>query len=206
MNRLTIRLEEPGDYRVTENLVRESFWNVYRPGCLEHFVLHEFRSRPEFCPDLDLVLIRDGELIGQIMYVKNVLRTDSQMELPILTMGPICIHPNYQRRGFGKFLLDHSLTLAAETNAVGVFMEGNIHFYGNSGFVVASTLGVHYMDEPADDPVPFFLGKVLKEGALNGIQARYRVPSGYFVDEKQAEEFDRLFPPKERLRLPGQLF
>ncbi|MBR4170967.1 MAG: N-acetyltransferase [Kiritimatiellae bacterium] len=207
MNHLTIRQEEPGDYRATENLVRESFWNVYRPGCLEHFVLHEFRTRPEFCADLDLVLVRDDELIGQVMYVKNSLRTSSQTELPILTMGPICIHPNYQRQGYGKILLDRSLDLAAETDAVGVFMEGNINFYGKSGFVVASTLGVHYMDEPTDDPVPYFLGKILKENAWQkDTEVRYRVPAGYFVDEKQAEEFDRQFPPKERLRLPGQLF
>ena len=84
-------------------------------------------------------------------------------------------------------------------------MEGNIDFYGKSGFVVASTLGVHYMDEPSDDPVPYFLGKMLKPKYFIGMDTRYRVPQGYLVDEKQAEEFDRQFPPKERLKLPGQL-
>ncbi|MBR6470224.1 MAG: GNAT family N-acetyltransferase [Victivallales bacterium] len=203
---IEIRAERPEERLATESLVREAFWNVYRPGCLEHFVLHEFRSRPEFCPALNLLLIRHGEIIGQAMYVKNVLRTSSQEELPILTLGPICIHPAHQRKGFGKLLLDQSLVLAAETEAVGVFLEGNVGFYGKSGFVVASTMGVHYMDEPADEPVPYFLGKELKEGVLQGLPMQYRVPEGYFVDEKLAEEFDRQFPPKERLRLPGQLF
>ena len=204
-NRILIRKEEPSDFQATENLVREAFWNVYRPGCLEHYVLHEFRNRPEFCPDLDLLLFCDDELIGQVMFVKNHLYTTTGTELPILTLGPICIHPKHQRLGYGKKLLDHALTLATATEAAGVFLEGNIQFYGKSGFVVASSLNIHYMDEPSDDPVPYFLCKILNEKALHGIEARYKVPEGYLVDEKLAAEFDRKFPPKERLKLPGQL-
>ena len=128
---ILIRQETPEDYRATETLVREAFWNVYRPGCLEHFVLHEFRTRPEFCKDLDLLMFLKGELIGQAMFVKNTLRTTNGSSLPILTLGPICIHPKHQRKGYGKLLLDHALELAAPTEAVGVFMEGNIKFYGN---------------------------------------------------------------------------
>ncbi len=202
---IQIRQERPEDYRATENLVRESFWNVYRPGCLEHYVVHEFRGRPEYCPKLALLMFSGGELIGQAMFVKNILRTLTGATLPILTLGPICIHPKRQRQGLGKRLLDHAMSLAAETDAVGVFMEGNINFYGKSGFVVASTMNIHYMDEPADDAVPYFLGKALKPEALRGVEARYRVPEGYLVDEKLAEEFDKQFPIKQKLRLPGQL-
>jgi predicted N-acetyltransferase YhbS len=202
---ILIRQETPEDYRATETLVRESFWNVYRPGCLEHYVIHEFRTRPEFCKELDLLMFLKGELIGQAMFVKNTLRTANDGTLPILTLGPICIHPKHQRKGYGKLLLDHALELAAPTEAVGVFMEGNIKFYGNCGFVVASTMNIHYMDEPANDPVPYFLGKALKPDLLRGIEAWYRIPQGYLVDEKLAEEFDKQFPIKEKLRLPGQL-
>ena len=202
---VNIRLEEAQDYRLTENLVREAFWNVYRPGALEHFVLHQFRQRPEFCQNLDFVMECDGELIGQVMFVKNALKTQVGEELPILSLGPICIHPKLQRQGLGKQLLDYALAQAEKTDAVGVFMEGNIDFYGKSGFVVASTLGVHYMDEPSDDPVPYFLGKMLKPKYFIDLDTRYHIPQGYLVDEKQAEGFDKQFPPKERLKLPGQL-
>ncbi len=202
---VNIRLEKAQDYRVTENLVREAFWNVYRPGALEHFVLHQFRNRPEFCMDLDFVMECDGELIGQAMFVKNSLKTQAGEELPILSLGPICIHPKLQRQGLGKQLLDYAVAQAERTDAVGIFMEGNIDFYGKSGFVVASTLGVHYMDEPSDDPVPYFLGKMLKPKYFIDLDTRYHIPQGYLVDEMQAEEFDKQFPPKERLKLPGQL-
>ena len=200
-----IRPETVQDYRVTENLVREAFWNVYRPGALEHFVLHQFRSRPEFCSNLDFVMEMDGEIVGQVMFVKNTLKTQKGEELPILSLGPICIHPQHQRKGLGKQLLDYAVAQAEQTDAIGIFMEGNINFYGKSGFVVASTLGVHYMDEPPDDPVPYFLGKMLKPQYFINLYTRYYVPQGYLVDEKQAEEFDEQFPPKERLKLPGQL-
>ncbi|MBQ7650072.1 MAG: N-acetyltransferase [Victivallales bacterium] len=200
---ILIRQERPEDYRKSEELVRESFWNVYRPGCLEHYVVHEFRNRPEYCPELAPLMFSGGELIGQAMFVKNTLRTTTGVTLPILTLGPICIHPRQQRKGYGKLLLDHALSLAAATEAVGVFMEGNINFYGKCGFVMASTMNIHYMDE--SDDVPYFLGKALKPKALHGIEAWYRIPEGYLVDEKQAEEFDKQFPPKQKLRLPGQL-
>ena len=202
---VNIRLEKAQDYRLTENLVREAFWNVYRPGALEHFVMHQFRNRPEFCTDLDFVMECDGELIGQAMFVKNSLKTQAGEELPILSLGPICIHPKLQRQGLGKQLLDYAVAQAERTDSVGIFMEGNIDFYGKSGFVVASTLGVHYMDEPSDDPVPYFLGKMLKPKYFIDLDTRYHIPQGYLVDEKQAEEFDKQFPYKEKLRLPGQL-
>ncbi|PZW68277.1 hypothetical protein C8E88_101819, partial [Fibrobacter sp. UWR1] len=52
----TIRQEQPADFSAVENLTREAFWNVYRPGCLEHYVLHCYRSNPGFIPELSLVL------------------------------------------------------------------------------------------------------------------------------------------------------
>lgn len=204
---ITIRQETPADFRETESLVREAFWNVYRPGCLEHFVVHELRNSPDFCPELDLVLVCGGQLAGQVMLLRNRLALSDGTEVPVLTLGPICIRPQFQHRGYGLRLLNHVLAEAGKTGAAGVFLEGNIGFYGKAGFVVASTLGIGYMDEPPEDPVPYFLAKVLRPEVFTaGFRARYRVPQVYFVEEKQAEEFDRQFPPKEKLRLPGQLF
>ena len=203
---IVIRREGPTDFRETETLVREAFWNVYRPGCLEHFVVHELRRSPDFCAGLDLVMVRGGKLIGQVMFMWNRLQISGRTDLPVLTLGPICIHPSFQHSGFGLRLLQHALGEAAKTEAAGVFLEGSIGFYGKAGFVTASTLGIHYMDEPAEDPVPYFLAKVLRPELFKNLDARYRVPPAYLVDVGLAEEFDRGFPPKEKLRLPGQLF
>ena len=204
-NDYTIRLETPADYNTVENLTREAFWNVYRPGCLEHYVLHMFRNRPEFVKELDLVLEIGGQIIGHVMFVRAEITTDDGRSLPIMTFGPISIHPVYQRKGYGKILLDYALDKAAEMGVGAVCMEGNIDFYGKCGFDVASKSGIHYYAEPREDVVPYFLLRQLQEGFLEGVTGVYRTPEGYFVDETEAEEFDRQFTPKIKLKLPGQL-
>lgn len=204
-NDYIIRSETPADYREVENLMREAFWNVYRPGCLEHYVLHCLRDDKDFVPELDFVMEKDGKIIGQVIYMKAKIDADDGREIPIMTMGPIGIAPEYKRKGYGKILLDYSMEKAKEMGAGALCFEGNIDFYGNSGFVVASTKGVHYYAEPREEEVPYFLLKELQPGYLEGITGVYRTPQAYFVDEEEAEEFDKTFPPKEKLKLPGQL-
>ena len=205
-NDYTIRLETPADYRSVETLARESFWNVYRPGCLEHYVLHCLRSDPDFVPQLSFVMEKDGEIIGQNVFVRAHITADDGREIPIMTMGPICIAPQWKRQGYGKALLDYSLEKAAAFGAGALCFEGNIDFYGKSGFGFASDFGIRYHGLSEGEDASFFLCRELIPGYLNGITGEYATPQGYFVDESEAEAFDRQFPPKEKLRLPGQIF
>ncbi len=202
----TIRGEEEKEYREVEDLVREAFWNVYRPGCLEHFVLHQLRSDPAFVSELDFVMEKDGQLIGQNMFMRAVIKADDGRDIPIMTMGPICIAPEYKRKGYGKILLDYSLEKAAELGAGALCFEGNIDFYGKSGFDYARKFGIRYHDLPEGADDSFFLCKELKPGYLDGITGEYAPPQGYLVDEAEAEAFDGAFPFKEKQKLPGQLF
>ena len=150
MENLTIRNEKKEDRCEVENLIRESFWNVYRPGCLEHFVIHKLRDDEAFVPELDFVMELDGKLIGQNMFMKANIKADDGRDIPIMTMGPICIAPQLKRKGFGKILLDYSLEKAKEYGCKAVCFEGNIDFYGKavlpmpqiSGFVITVCLRV----------------------------------------------------------------
>ena len=205
-NDCLIRLEKKEEYRQVEALVRESFWNVYRPGCLEHYVLHRLRSDPAFVPELDFVMEQGGKLIGQNMFMRAVIRSDDGREIPILTMGPICTAPERKRQGFGKLLLDYSLEQAARLGFGAVCFEGNIAFYGKSGFTCAGEFGIRYHGLPEGADASFFLCRELVPGYLKGITGEYATPRGYFVDEAEAEAFDLAFPPKEKRKLPGQLF
>jgi len=205
-NNCIIRPERENERRTVENLVRESFWNVYRPGCLEHYVLHCLRNDPAFVPELDFVMEKDGEIIGQNMFMRAEIAADDGRSIPIMTMGPICIAPRYKRQGYGKILLDYSLEKAAELGAGALCFEGNIGFYGKSGFTYASEFGIRYHGLPEDADASFFLCKELIKGYLDGITGVYSPPKGYFVDEAEAEKFDKEFPPKEKKKLPGQLF
>ena len=205
-NDCIIRLERTEEHRETETLVREAFWNVYRPGCLEHYVLNQLRNDKAFVPELNFVMEKDGRLIGQNMFMRAVIKADDGSDLPIMTMGPICITPELQGEGYGKILLDYSLEKAAELGCGALCFEGNINFYGKSGFTYASEFGIRYHGLPEGADASFFLCKELKKGYLDGISGEYSPPKGYFVDEAQAEEFDKQFPPKEKLKLPTQLF
>ena len=205
-NNITIRIEKKEEYREVENLVRESFWNVYRPGCLEHYVLNRLREDPDFVAELDFVMEKNERLIGQNIFMKAVIRADDGRDIPIMTMGPICITPELKRKGYGKLLLDYSLKKAAESGCGAVCFEGNIAFYGKSGFTYAGELGIRYHGLPEGEDASFFLCKELIPGYLDGITGEYSTPAGYFVDESEAEEFDKAFPYKEKMKLPGQLF
>lgn len=208
-NNITIRLERKEEYHEVENLVRESFWNVYRPGCLEHYVLKCLRDDPDFVPELDFVMEKDGRLIGQNVFVRTSIKADDGRDIPIMTMGPICIANDLKRQGYGKLLLDYSLEKAKELGCGAVCFEGNIQFYGQSGFTCASDYGIRYHGLPEGEDASFFLCKELIEGYLDGISGEYSTPNGYFVCEEHPEEFeayDAEFPIKEKLKLPGQLF
>ena len=206
INNYIIRLEKKEEHRTVENLVRESFWNVYRPGCSEHYVIHVLRDDPAFVKELDFVMEQDGELIGQTMFMRTVINADDGQDIPVLTMGPICIAPELKRQGYGKKLLDYSLEQATAMGFGAVLFEGNIGFYGKSGFDYARNFGIRYHDLPEGADDSFFLCKELIHGYLNGITGVYQTPKGYYVDDADVEDFDKTFPPKEKLRLPGQIF
>ena len=201
-----IRPEEKKDHREVEDLIRESFWNVYRPGCSEHYVIHVLRDDSAFVKELDFVMEQDGRLIGQNMFMKTVIEADDGRVIPVLTMGPICITPELKRQGYGKALLDYSLEKASALGYGAVLFEGNIGFYGKCGFDYASKFGIRYHDLPEDADSSFFLCRELIHGYLDGITGVYQTPRGYYVDDADVAEFDKSFPPKEKLKLPGQIF
>ena len=205
-NDYCIRLERKTDHREVENLIRDAFWNVYRPGCLEHYVMHQLRNDPAFVPELDFVLEKDGSLIGQNMFMRAEINADDGRSIPIMTMGPIYIAPSLQRQGFGRRLLDYSLEQAAALSCGAVCFEGNLSFYGKSGFTYAGEFNIRYHGLPEGADASFFLCKELIPGYLDGITGEYTPPHGYFVDEDAAEAFDREFPYKEKQKLPGQIF
>ena len=212
----TIRQEQPADFSAVENLTREAFWNVYRPGCLEHYVLHCYRNHPDFIPELSLVLegpancgLADGvkpcrEILAHVMFAWSEILVDTGEHLRMMTFGPISVRPDMQRKGLGKMLLDYALERARQMGAGCIAMCGNIQFYGKCGFVTATSKGIRYADDP-DGDAPYFLIKELTPGFLDGIRGSYRDPEAYFVNEADADEFDKQFPPKEKKVLPGQL-
>ena len=205
---MNISLEQPRDWREVENLTREAFWNVYRPGCQEHFVLHCFREDPAFIPELDFVMEEDGQIIGHIMFSKASIMLADGTAFPSWTFGPISIHPDYKRKGYGLKLLQYALARARELGVGLLQMEGNIDFYKHAGFDLASKLKIHYHDEPSESEVPYFLALELIPGYWGSREGTYCPPAGYFVADLRPSEFEAYeagFPAKEKHLVPGQL-
>ncbi len=207
----TIRQETPADYAEVSNLVRESFWNVYAPGCTEHYVIEHLRKSAGFIKELAFVMEKDDRIIGQNIFFKAEITAADGSKLPVLTMGPICIANDLKRQGYGKILLDYSFEKAKELGFTAAFFEGNIDFYGKSGCEYASKYGVRYHLIPeGTDPAEqcFFLCKVLNGGIPKNFKGVYAPPKEYFVAQENPEDFeayDSKFPKKEKLKLPGQL-
>lgn len=214
---MNIRLEQPKDYREVENLTREAFWNVYAPGCVEHYVLNQYRNNPDFIPELDFVMEVDStssptgkQIIGHVMFSRAKIILDSPLsgEVEGATFGPISIHPDYKRKGYGLKLLQFSLEKAKAMGIGVICMEGNIDFYKHAGFVLASSLNIHYHAEPKEAEVPYFLAQELIPNYLNGIEGTYHTPKGYYVafENREAfEAYEATFPKKEKKQCEGQL-
>ena len=205
---MVIRLEQPKDFREVENLTREAFWNVYRPGCTEHYVLNQYRTNPDFIPELDFVMEEDNKIFGHVMFSKAEIMLDWGESFPSWTFGPISIHPDYKHKGYGLKLLQYAIEKAKEMGIGLLQMEGNIEFYRHAGFDLASKMNIHYHAEPRDAEVPYFLAQELIPGYWGNREGTYCPPKGYFVADENPEAFEAYeatFPQKEKTFQEGQL-
>lgn len=200
-----IREEQRDDFEKVENLTRDAFWKIYRPGRFENGALYDYRKDSGFVPELSLVMEIKGEIIGHVMYAWSHIDADNGRKIRMMTLGPISIHPDYQHKGFGKKLLNHSMEIAKKLGAGCLLVCGNIEFFGKCGFIPAIEKGIRYADDPE---ATYLLCKELDEGFLDGITGSYREPELNFVAMRNPEAFEKYdaeFPPKEKLVLPGQL-
>ena len=192
---MIIRNEKPEDYRTVEELIKKTFWNLYVPGCGEHYFAHLVRKSEDFIPELDFVLEEDGKIIGHIMYVKAKFVAADGTQKDVLSFGPFTIHPDYQRKGYGRKLLDHSLEVAKRMGYDTVAIWGNPENYACYGFRNCKRYDVCL--EEGVYPVSLMV-KVLKEDALSGKSWKYVESPAHEPDMSGLEEFDSSFEQMEK--------
>ncbi|MCM1522850.1 MAG: N-acetyltransferase [Ruminococcus sp.] len=192
-----IRRETAADRRTVEELIKQSFWNVNFPGCDEHYFAHVLREHKDFVPELDLVIETDGRIIGSVMYRKTVLRSENGNSREILSFGPFCVHPDFQRKGYGKALLEHSFKTAADMGFDVIVIFGHPGNYISGGFKSCRKYNVCLEGDYFPAPL---LVKELKEGALDGGRYFYEEGNAAAPCEDRAafEEFDKTFPHMEK--------
>ncbi len=202
-NDYIIRLETENDYREVENLTREAFWNQSVPGCYEHYFVHTMRRHPDFIQKLALVLEKDGKIIANVMYTKSTLVDEHGKEKPIISFGPLCVHPNHQRKGCGKALLEYSFARAVEMGYDAIVIFGNPDNYVSRGFKSCKKYNVCLEGDVFPTAL---LVKELRAGVLDGRKWVYypSVAESLCDDAEAVEKFDALFPPKEKAWQPSQ--
>ena len=198
---LNIRNERETDYKIVEDITRKAFYNVYVPGCMEHYLVHIMREHEDFIPELDFVIEVDGQIVGNIMYTKAKLTDEAGAEKEIVTFGPVSILPKYQRKGYGKMLIEHSLKRAAELGYEAVVIMGSPANYVGSGFQCCRKYNVCV--EKGKYPAAMLV-KELKSGALDGRLWFYSDSPVMNVDEREAQAFDDGLEKMEKKWMPSQ--
>ena len=193
---ILLRLEQPSDYCETENITREAFWNHHVPGCDEHYLLHIMRNCPEFVPELDVVAVHAGKIVGNVIYVKSIIMGDNGNEYEVLSLGPISVLPKYQGKYIGKKLIEHTRQIAQELEFRAILLCGDPAYYSRRGFIPAERLGIRTADNMYFVPLQ---ACELYENALLGVKGRYIEHAIYEIDEIAAAEFDKSFPKKEKI-------
>jgi predicted N-acetyltransferase YhbS len=191
----SIRLATESDYRETEMITRESFWDVYKPGCDEHLVLHKLRNVKAFVKELDFVVGDGNRIVGNIVYSKARIINEKNDSFEVLCMGPICVLPDYQRKGIASLLINESIEMAKRLKYKGIILMGNPVFYGKFGFKKASLFNIK---TSAGKDFDYLLALELYDGSLNGISGRFYEDSAFQVDNNELVEFEKQFPFKEK--------
>jgi putative acetyltransferase len=198
---LTIKKEQKEDYRIVEQLVREAFWNLYVPGCNEHFVLHNLRKSSDFVSELDFVAEKDGQIVGQIAYTRGIVKGEGTDEEQVVGFGPVSVLPAYQRGGIGNALITHTIALARDMGYPAICIYGDPRYYSRFGFRCAEKYDI----KTADDKFAVALQVLeLRQGVLTNVSGRFVESAAFTVDESGFAQYDATFPPKEKRETESQ--
>jgi putative acetyltransferase len=198
---LTIRNEKKEDYRTVEQLVREAFWNIYVPGCTEHYMLRNLRTSDDFIPELDFVAEKEGQIVGQIAYSRGIIRGKGVEEKEVITSGPVSVLPAFQRRGVGSALIVHTINLARDMGYSAICIYGDPRYYSRFGFRCAEK----YEIKTAEDKFAVSLQVLeLRQGALNNVSGRFIESAAFAIDETGFAQYDATFPFKEKKETDSQ--
>lgn len=201
---MRIRLESEKDYMEVEELVRDSFWNVYRPGAYEHFIVHNLRDDESFLENLAYVIEEDGKIVGHINYSRGTISYESGI-VPAVVLGPLAIKKSCQNHGLGSKLIDYTLQIAQGDGIPFVIVIGDEDYYSRFGFVSASKYGLYLDGTDFDEENPFFMIRVFDEGKVKKELGIFRNPDVFDVDDDEVDEFDSQFEYREKLVLDTQL-
>lgn len=200
-DRMIIRNEEVSDYRNVEEMVREAFWNLYVPGCNEHFVLHNLRNSSDFIPELDFVAEKEDQIVGQIVYSRGIIKSAQGTKQEVISFGPLSVLPVFQKRGIGTALINHTINLAREMGFPAICIYGDPRYYSRFGFRCAEK----YEIKTNDDKFAVALQVLeLQRGVLKNMPGNFIESATYEINESEFTRYDASFAFKEKTETDSQ--
>jgi predicted N-acetyltransferase YhbS len=184
------------DFKITEHLTRETFWNLYQPGCNEHLVLHKLRNSENYIKEFDLVAVLNNVIVGHIITTKAKIRDAFNNEYDVLCIGPISVLNEFQKNGIGSKLINESIKLAKKSGYFGMILFGNPGYYHSFGFVNAEKYHITTKDYQNFEP---FMALEIQENSLANVKGRFLEDDAFSVNETELVEFEKQFPFKEKI-------
>jgi putative acetyltransferase len=198
---IIIRNEKKTDYRTVEELTCEAFWNLYVPGCVEHFVLHNLRRSSDFIPELDFIAEIEGQIVGQIVYSRGIIKLQQGAETQVISFGPVSVLPPFQKQGIGKALITHSINIARNMGFTAICIYGDPRYYSRFGFRCAEKYDIKTPDEKFAVALQLL---ELKPGVLNYMAGRFIESEAFNFNADKFAEYDATFPHKEKFETDTQ--
>ncbi len=192
---ISIQQTKAKDFRTTENITREAFWNLFKPGCDEHLVLHNLRKSKSYLPELDLVAKAENSIIGHAITTKARVTDKYNNEHKVLCVGPISVLPEFQNQGIGAKLLNESIAVAKESGFAAMILFGHPDYYHRFGFVNAQKYGITTKEGMNFDP---FMALELYPNALSAVSGSFYEDKAFETNEEELDAFEKLFPKKEK--------
>ncbi|MHB8124266.1 MAG: GNAT family N-acetyltransferase [Desulfitobacteriaceae bacterium] len=199
---ISIRLEEEIDFRSVEYLTREAFWNLYKPGCDEHLIVHKIRDVPAFVKDLDFIACDKDRIVGNIIYSKAKVINHENKVFEVLCMGPLGVLPTYQGQGIGSLLMNYSIDKAKQLGYKAIIIFGNPNYYHRFGFINAKEYGIQ---TSLGENFEVFMALELYDNSLNGISGKFYEDKVFEIEKEELEIFEKEFPYKEKCITDTQL-
>ena len=197
-------METENDYFEVENMVRNSFWNVYRPGAFEHYIVHNLRDDESFLENLTYVMESNDGIIGYIGYSEGFIDYGDE-RIGAVVLGPLAIHEDFQNQGLGSKLIGHTLNLAKDEDIPFVFVVGDEDYYRRFGFISASEYDLYLEGTDMGEECPFFMIRLFDESKLKDGIGIFHNPDVFDVNPEDVDEFDKKFEYKKKEVLEGQL-
>ena len=198
---ITIRKEQPADYRRVEEITREAFWNLYVPGASEHYLVHTMRNHQDYLPELSFITEENDEIIGSIHFTRAKVITPTGAEIPVIHLGPVCIMPKLHRQGYGRAIITHAIEKAKILGHRAIVLGGFRYHYEPYGFAPTKKYNITMTDGK------FYTGIMalpLYDGALDDVSGKLILSHALCPDESGLEAYEATFSPMEKLTLPCQ--